>query len=135
PDRRGRGGRRVDGAGRQLQRAADACRPAPCPPCRRWFDHRVIPRTMADMTTLAAAPDRLRQQLLCRIRRQYEPLTELLTLGDTTLSFTRIADPNRVLDDVAEAEDRREKVSGDRRNGDALHLPYWAELWDSALGV
>ena len=32
-------------------------------------------------------------------------------------------------------EDRREKLSGKRRVSDELHLPYWAELWDSAFGI
>ncbi len=49
--------------------------------------------------------------------------------------FVRVADPDRVLDQVAEAEDRREKTTGERRDGDVLHLPYWAELWDSALAL
>ncbi len=78
---------------------------------------------------------RLRAALLERIRRRYEILTEDVPLGGQTIRFTRIADPNRVLDEVAEAEDRREKLSGERIDGEALHLPYWAELWDSALGI
>jgi len=35
---------------------------------------------------------------------------------------------------VADAEDRRER-SGEPRRGDPPHLPYWAELWDSAIAV
>ena len=49
--------------------------------------------------------------------------------------FTRVADPNRVLDQVAEEEDRRDKLAGKRRDGEELHLPYWAELWDSSLAI
>lgn len=90
---------------------------------------------MACMIRDPVVPQRLRQRLLGRIRKRYDILTEDVQLGQSTLSFTRIADPNRVLDQVAEEEDRREKLSGERRHGDALHLPYWAELWDSALGV
>jgi predicted nicotinamide N-methyase len=36
---------------------------------------------------------------------------------------------------VAAEDDRREKVAGRRLAVDELHLPYWAELWDSALGL
>jgi predicted nicotinamide N-methyase len=56
-------------------------------------------------------------------------------VGAMSLDFTRVADPNRVLDQVAEEEDRRDKLAGKRRDGDELHLPYWAELWDSSLAI
>ncbi len=78
---------------------------------------------------------RLRRRLLERIGRRFEVLTERHRVGWLDLSFTRVADPNRVLDEMAEAEDRRERRTGQRREGDDLHLPYWAELWDSALGM
>jgi predicted nicotinamide N-methyase len=39
-----------------------------------------------------------------------------------------------VLDDVAAAADLRERLSG-QRESDPQHLPYWAELWDSAIGM
>jgi predicted nicotinamide N-methyase len=76
-----------------------------------------------------------RRKLLARIHRRYQTITEDVRLGGMTLPFTRIADPNRVLDEVADAEDRRDKLEGKRRPGDDLHLPYWAELWDSSLAV
>jgi predicted nicotinamide N-methyase len=76
-----------------------------------------------------------RQQLLARIHRRFATITEPMRVGDLTLTFTRIADPNRVLDDVAAEEDRRDKLAGRRRDGDELHLPYWAELWDSSLAI
>ena len=62
-------------------------------------------------------------------------LTETVQVGRLTLAFTRIEDPNRVLDEVAAEEDRLEKVKGQRVSEDQLHLPYWAELWDSAMGM
>jgi predicted nicotinamide N-methyase len=46
-----------------------------------------------------------------------------------------VADPDVVLDQIVIEEDRREKLSGVRRDGNDLHLPYWAELWDSASGI
>ena len=76
-----------------------------------------------------------RAKLLHRIRRRFSVLTETVNVGPLTLEFTRIEDPNRVLDEVAAEEDRLEKVKGQRVSEDQLHLPYWAELWDSAMGM
>lgn len=61
-------------------------------------------------------------------------MTEECAVGPLRFPFTRIADPNRVLDEVAAEADRLERVSG-RREAEPLHLPYWAELWDSATGL
>jgi predicted nicotinamide N-methyase len=74
-------------------------------------------------------------RLLARIRRRYATLTEAVSLGELSVQFTRVEDPNRVLDEVAAEEDRLEKVRGQRVPEDQLHLPYWAEVWDSALGI
>jgi predicted nicotinamide N-methyase len=76
-----------------------------------------------------------RRQLLARIHRRFETITEPLRVGAMEFAFTRIADPNRVLDQVAAEEDRRDKLAGKRRAGEELHLPYWAELWDSSLAI
>ena len=75
-----------------------------------------------------------RRGLLARIHRKHPTVTETVRMGKLELEFTRIADPNRVLDEVAAAEDLKDRLGG-RRDSDQLHLPYWAELWDSALGV
>jgi predicted nicotinamide N-methyase len=77
----------------------------------------------------------LHHRLLNRIHRRYRTLTEPIAVAGRQYSFTRVADPNRVLDEIAEEEDRIEKVSGRRKDGNHLHLPYWAELWDSALAM
>jgi predicted nicotinamide N-methyase len=82
-----------------------------------------------------AAADRRRRKLLARIHRRFETITEPVRVGAMAFDFTRVADPNRVLDQVAEEEDRRDKLAGKRRDGDELHLPYWAELWDSSLAI
>ncbi|HMB95929.1 MAG TPA: hypothetical protein VKK61_07820 [Tepidisphaeraceae bacterium] len=74
---------------------------------------------------LAAA----RSQLLARIHRKYATTTETHAVGALRLKFTRIANPDLVLDQIVQAEDRREKITGQRRDGNELHLPYWAELW------
>lgn len=78
---------------------------------------------------------RRRRALLARIQRRFETVTETIHAGSRQVRFTRIADPNRVLSDVAEAEDYRERITGVRLDDDQLRLPYWAEIWDSARGI
>ena len=78
---------------------------------------------------------RRRARLMFRIRRRFEVITETVALGPMRLDFLRVADPDVVLDQIVEEEDRREKLSGESRHGNELHLPYWAELWDSAVGM
>ena len=58
-----------------------------------------------------------------------------MRVGQMHLTFTRIKEPDRVLDQIVEEEDRLERASGKRTSGDELHLPYWAELWDSSFGL
>jgi predicted nicotinamide N-methyase len=87
--------------------------------------------TMLSMTKLAET----RCRLLERIGRKYVTVTQTHAVGPLRLKFTRIADADVVLDQIVEAEDRREKITGQRRSGNELHLPYWAELWDSAFGI
>jgi len=72
------------------------------------------------------------QQLLDRIHRRYQTVQTSVRVDDLQIELVRIADPNVVLDQVAAEEDRLEKISGRRIKEDQLHLPYWAELWDSA---
>lgn len=101
---------------------------------------------MASPPLTTAAPDplsppaetvayrRARAELLARIGRRYPTVTEDREIGPSKLSFTRVADPDRVLDEVVAECDRIERDTGVRLQ-DPLHLPYWAELWDSAAGV
>jgi len=77
----------------------------------------------------------LAARLLARIHRRYQTKTETLLIGQLKIPFTRIANPDLVLDQVAADEDRREKLSGQRHEGEELHLPYWAELWESGQGI
>ena len=88
----------------------------------------------ADLSSLDSLRQR-RLKLLQRIGRSYAVMTEPIRAGAIEVQFTRIADPNRVLDEVATEEDRREKATGRRKRDDELHLPYWAELWDSSIGM
>jgi predicted nicotinamide N-methyase len=76
-----------------------------------------------------------RSRLLWRIRQRFDVITDVHLIAGRSFEFIRITDPDVVLDQVVAEEDRREKLSGKRRISDELHLPYWAELWDSALGI
>jgi predicted nicotinamide N-methyase len=78
---------------------------------------------------------RRRARLLWRVRQQFAVVTDVHLIKGRGFEFTRVIDPDVVLDQVVAEEDRREKLSGKRRESDELHLPYWAELWDSAFGI
>ena len=78
---------------------------------------------------------RARNRLLARIRRRFDVITRELSIGPLVIPFTQITNPDRVLDMVCDEADQREKTSGKRQHDDDLHLPYWAELWDSAVGL
>jgi predicted nicotinamide N-methyase len=77
----------------------------------------------------------LRARLLARVGRRYRTVTTTMRFGEVAFPFTRVENPDVVLDQVAEEEDRLERLSGTRADSDQLHLPYWAELWDSAVGM
>src|SRR5438094_1494523 len=77
-----------------------------------------------------------RGRLLARIGRLgYHHRCKTLFFKGLQIDLVHIADPDRVLDQVAEQEDRRQKLQGVPTPEDQLHLPYWAELWDSGLGI
>jgi predicted nicotinamide N-methyase len=78
---------------------------------------------------IAASVLRQRNHLLARIHQRYQTREQLLQIGRLALQFTSIADPDRVLDDAAAAEESA--VAGSRTPS----VPYWAELWDSAMGL
>jgi predicted nicotinamide N-methyase len=75
-----------------------------------------------------------RTRLLARIHRQFQTITEPIVVGTIPIPFTRIANPNRVLDEICAEEDRREKQTGIRLENPP-HLPYWAELWESSRAL
>ncbi len=75
-----------------------------------------------------------RRQLLARINRTYETVDDVIAVGPLRVPFTRVKNPDSVLDRVADDIDHRERKTGVRVD-DIQHLPYWAELWDSAYGA
>lgn len=79
--------------------------------------------------------DRKRQKLLSRIKRKYDITTQEYLIGPLRVPFTRVTNADTVLDQVCEEIDEIEKRSGQRMPDQLMHMPYWAELWDSAFGV
>ncbi len=79
--------------------------------------------------------EKLRQRLLWRIGRNYQTVTQMVELSSLRFEFTRIADPDLVLDQVAAEVDLQQRLHGRAVAQERMHLPYWAELWDSAMGI
>lgn len=78
---------------------------------------------------------RRRGRLLARIHKRYRTVEQEYRIGELRVPFTRVTDPDEVLDMIAGEVDRREQTTGDRKNDEELHLPYWAELWDSSFAA
>ncbi len=98
----------------------------------------VSPTKRRLMPELPPHLQRKHQRLLARIQRRYKTRTQDVRWGDVGFTFTRIADPEQVLDDVADEETRRTKINKDGSvtfTGEPLRMPYWAELWESAEAI
>jgi predicted nicotinamide N-methyase len=65
---------------------------------------------------------------------KYPVVIERKRIGDIELDFTRVADPDAVLDAICEEETRRAAMGADRPEG-YLRMPYWAAVWESATAV
>lgn len=74
----------------------------------------------------------VRARLLARIRREFATIDEPITLGRYHFNFTRVADPDAVLDEICRQETLAQQGIQPRRH---LRMPYWAAVWESALGV
>src|ERR1700733_2679525 len=72
-------------------------------------------------------------QLLTRISRRYATKAGSFRVGDLEVPFVRIADPDRVLDEVVADEERRRLLPKDSQQ--PARVPYWAQLWESALAI
>jgi predicted nicotinamide N-methyase len=71
-------------------------------------------------------------RLLARIRREFETTDEQIVLGPHRFLFTRVADPDAVLNEVCRQETLALRGVKPRRQ---IRMPYWAAVWESALGV
>ena len=76
-----------------------------------------------------------RHRLLHRIHRRYQTTEQIVGLNGVKFPFVRVTDPDVVLDQVAAEVDLHERLHGREASGQMMHLPYWAELWDSAMGI
>jgi predicted nicotinamide N-methyase len=65
---------------------------------------------------------------------KYPVVTEQKRIGTVSLSFTRVADADAVLDAICAEETRRAAMGADRPT-DVLRMPYWAAVWESATAV
>jgi predicted nicotinamide N-methyase len=79
--------------------------------------------------------DRKREKLLSRLRKKYDITTQEYLIGPLRVPFTRVVNADTVLDQVCEEIDEIEKRTGEKVPDQLMHMPYWAELWDSAFGV
>lgn len=79
-------------------------------------------------------PDRTlaRAKLLARIHREFETLDETIDVGGRAMPFTRVKDPDAVLDAVCQQETDRQRGIEPKRT---LRMPYWAAVWESALAL
>jgi predicted nicotinamide N-methyase len=73
-----------------------------------------------------------RSALLARIAREFSVVTDTLRVANREYVFTRVADPDRVLDEVCQAEEAQRTGVKSRRE---LRMPYWAAVWESAAAV
>jgi len=76
---------------------------------------------------------RTRHTLTARLSRRFALVTQAIRIGPLDFTFTRVARPEKVLDDVIDQEARRQRA-GVASTGE-VHIPYWAELWESASGL
>ena len=73
-----------------------------------------------------------RDRLLARIEREFATVTESLTVGGRSVAFTRVRDPEAVLDEVCRQEAAARRGVMPKR---PLRMPYWAAVWESALAL
>jgi predicted nicotinamide N-methyase len=71
-------------------------------------------------------------RLLERIRRDFAVRTDAIRIGSIDLNFIRVADPDKVLDDVCAQEEASRAGIKPKR---PLRMPYWAAVWESAAAV
>lgn len=78
---------------------------------------------------------RKRQKLLARLCKKYDVTETEYLIGPMRVPFVRVTNADTVLDQVCLEIDEIEKRTGEKVPDQLMHMPYWAELWDSAYGV
>lgn len=77
--------------------------------------------------------DRFRDRLTARAQRKFALTTIRAVAGRAAVDFTRVADPDAVLDAICEEETQRQQSGKTFR--EPLRMPYWAAVWESATAV
>ena len=77
-------------------------------------------------------PSLARAKLLARIHREFETADEIVDVGGRPMPFTRVKDPDAVLDAVCQQETDRQRGIQPKRT---LRMPYWAAVWESAVAL
>lgn len=73
-----------------------------------------------------------RRRLLARIEREFSTVEEEVPVGQQRMKFTRVRDPDAVLDAICQQESDRQRGIIPRR---PLRMPYWAAVWESAIAL
>lgn len=73
-----------------------------------------------------------RRRLLARIHREFQTIDDDVRVGTRRMRFTRVLDPDAVLDSVCQQETDRQRGIQPKR---VLRVPYWAAVWESALAL
>jgi predicted nicotinamide N-methyase len=81
-----------------------------------------VPALHADGLSVA---ERLRNELIESIERQFDVATRTLRLGGVELAVFALRDPDTLLDEA----------TINAAHGDMAWHPYWGKLWDSAIGL
>jgi predicted nicotinamide N-methyase len=72
------------------------------------------------------------RRLLARIHREFQTVDDDVPVGTRRMQFTRVLDPDAVLDSVCQQETDRQRGIQPKR---VLRMPYWAAVWESALAL
>jgi predicted nicotinamide N-methyase len=82
---------------------------------------------------MSTRADRLRERLVARAAAKFALTTVRADAGRAHVEFTRVADPDAVLDAICEEETQRQQSGKTFR--EPLRMPYWAAVWESATAV
>jgi predicted nicotinamide N-methyase len=91
-----------------------------------------MPEPLPPFPPDAASSALIRSKLLARIHREFETLDETVDVGGRPMPFTRVKDPDAVLDAVCQQETDRQRGIQPKRT---LRMPYWAAVWESAMAL
>ena len=89
---------------------------------RRLYGKKLLNQKNSTTTEKALA------QLLARVTGDYQTVTEIIKIGDVEIRFTRIENPDLLLEQM-------ESNAASDGTVEPANQPYWAQAWESALAV